>query len=135
MSDLRIGQGPFFDRGIDTITFKRGDASPGLPERRTLPPPEQAGRAQLERVLWQRTLSSYLDARTRPQVDDRQLLLPQHFRAALKGTLASLRQRAERQPDPKSREARVLKRAARLLAEEDELRELVQMYCTTLFQG
>lgn len=135
MSEFNVGKGPFFHRGIDTITFKHDAGNEGLPAMQKLVPSEEGARPQLERLLNRPTLNGYLDQAIRPQVLNRELLMPHQFRATLKSALTTLRKRQEKQRDPKSREARVLARAARLLAEEDELRDLAQMYCSTLIPG
>ncbi|MFD0669003.1 hypothetical protein ACT80S_14880 [Ramlibacter sp. MAHUQ-53] len=135
MSDFRIGSGPFFERGIDQITFRRNEGAQGLPDRHHLIPADQASRPQLERLLARPTLDSLVEDAITPDIEDPELLLPARFRGVLKNTLATLRRRSEKEKDPRSRNARALARAAGLLAEEDELRDLAQMYLSTLYQG
>lgn len=134
MADIRLGQTLFFDRGIDTITAEPRDASRTLPEMRKLLPPETK-LAHLERLLNQPTLASYIEQSIAPQIRDRTLLMPHVFRATLQATLKELRKEIERNKDPRSRRGRVLSRARRVLDEEEELRELAQMYASTLYQG
>lgn len=135
MSDFRIGSGPFFDRGIDSITFKANEGAQGLPDLFDLVPAEQGQRPQLERLLSVHNLDALLDDAIRPDIDDRELLMPQKFRQTLDATLHHLRQAAEERQalDPDS--TRVLNRAARLLNEEVGLRDLLQMYRSVLYQG
>ncbi len=135
MSDFRVGSGPFFERGIDRITFRAKEGAQGLPDLHHLIPAEQSHRPQLDRLLARPTLDTLVDDAITPDIDDPELLLPSRFRGAPKGTLRSLRRRAEKEKDPRSRNARALSRAAGLLAEEDELRDLAQMYLSTLYQG
>lgn len=135
MSDFRVGSGPFFERGIDRITFRPKEGAQGLPDLQHLVPADQTSRPQLDRLLARRTLDHLVDDAITPEVDDPELLLPSRFRGVLRNTLKSLRRRGEREKDPRSRDARALARAAGLLAEEDELRELAQMYLSTLYQG
>lgn len=135
MSEFQVGKGPFFHRGIDTITFKQGAGAEGLPTLQKLVPAEEGTRPQLDRILHRPNLDSFLDQATRPEIRNRELLMPHLFRQTLKSTLSALRRRQEKVRDPKSRESRVLARAARVLAEEDELRELALMYTRTLFQA
>lgn len=135
MNDIRIGAGRFFDRGIDTITTRQGRMGEGLPDMHQLLPTEQGARPQLERLLAARSMESFIDDSLCPHLEDRELLLPQRFRSAMKSALGTLRRRQERSKDKQSREAKVLARAGRLLDEEEELRELAHMYCSTLYQG
>ena len=134
MADVRLGQSPFFDRGIEAITARRLESGQTLPELRQLLPPD-AKQPHLERLLRQPTLSSYIDQAIAPRLQDRSLLMPQAFRATLRSALKALRQRIDQQKDPRARSARVLARARRVLDEEAELRELAQMYASTLYQG
>ena len=135
MSDFRIGTGPFFDRGIDSITYKGSEAVPGLPDQLELAPAEAGQRPQLEQLLAMPNLDAFLDEAIRPEIEDRELLMPQRFRQALDGALSTIRENAEglQSTDPDT--ARVLNRASRLLHEEVGLRDLLQMYRSVLFQG
>lgn len=128
---MDIRSQPFaFDRGLDRIIH--GDsAAPALPQQHELAPSELEGVGQLERLFEQRSLEDRLEAAVRPEVSDRDLLLPAAFRAALDRALGTLRDAAEHRPD----DARVLNRAARLLKEETDLRDLVAMYRGALYQG
>ena len=74
----------------------------------------------------------------RPQIVNRDLLVPARFREALDNALQHLRDAAaQRQPagDGGDDDLRMLNRATRLLSEEVGLRDLVQMYRSTLYQG
>ncbi len=135
MPEIRIGEGLFFERGIDRIVVREGESSPSLPDPSRLAPSEHAGDSHLERLLRGPGFESFIDDALRPHLSDRGLLLPAAFRQALEGAVGVLRQRAAVVKDPRSREARVLQRAVRLLSEEQELRDLVRMYCSSLYQG
>jgi type III secretion protein X len=135
MSDFRIGSGPFFDRGIDKITFKGQEAMQGLPEQRELTPAEHAQRPQLEQLLHMPNLESFLEEAIRPEFDDPELLTPGRFKQAMDGALAAIRQAAEQQQAHDPDGAKVLNRAGRLLNEEVNLRDLLQMYRSVLLQG
>ena len=135
MSDFRIGSGPFFDRGIDKITFKGQEAQQGLPEQRELTPADHAQRPMLDQLLAANNLESLLEAAIRPDFDDRDLLMPGKFKQAMDSSLASLRQAAEERLAGDPGAARTLNRAARLLGEEVNLRDLLQMYRSVLLQG
>jgi len=135
MNDLRIDTGPFFARGIDRIVVGHEAGTRALPELQHLPPAERGVQPQLDRLLSRPTLNSLVDDAIEPDIDDPELLLPPRFRAALRQALQTLRRRAERHQDPRSRDARTLQRAIGLLAEEDELRDLAQMYLSSLYQG
>jgi type III secretion protein X len=120
-----------FDRGITQIVHLR-DAQPlAMPPFRQLDPAEIGVQPQLDQLLAARTLDTLIDESIRPQVQDRALLHPAAFRAAVEAGRETLLTAAERNPA----EARVLNRAARVLGEEISLRELLQMYRNVLFQG
>jgi type III secretion protein X len=139
MNDLRIGTGAFFDRGIDSITFKAGDAHTNalsLASQKDLPPSDQISRPQLEKLLDMPNLESFLEDAIRPDLADRELLMPGKFRQTLDSTLSHLQKAGnERQSSGDAEGAKVINRASRLLAEEASLRELVQMYRSALYQG
>lgn len=135
MADLRLGDGPFFERGIERILSRQDGATPGLPDGRRLAPSDAPGVSQLEQLFTARGFEGFIDDAVRPQVPDRELLLPAAFRQALGEAQAVLRRRNEGIKDPRSRQARVLQRAIRLLSDEEDLRSLLRMYCSTLYQG
>jgi len=135
MSDFRIGSGPFFDRGIDAITFKGQETLQGLPEQRELAPAEQGGLRQLEQLLALPNLDVFLDDAIRPELEDRELLMPVRFRQALDGALEAIRNAAAQAQGSDPDAARELNRADRLLSEEQNLRDLLQMYRSVLYQG
>lgn len=141
MSDFRIGSGPFFERGIDSVIFKGGESAQGLPNQQLLTPAENPERPQLETLLSQPNIDSYLDETVRPNLPDRDLLLPTRFRQALEGALQSLNTAAQgkladlgAEGDP-TQDHKTLNRAVRLLNEEVGLRDLLQMYRSALYQG
>lgn len=139
MNDLRIGTGAFFDRGIDSITFKAGDTATGalsLASQKDLPPSDQISRPQLEQLLAMPNLESFLEDAIRPELADRELLMPGKFRQTMESTLNHLQQAGtEHQGSGDAEGAKVIHRASRLLTEEAGLRELVQMYRSALYQG
>ncbi len=135
MADHRIGPSPFFERGIDTIVVEKGQARATLPDLQLLLPPEDASQPQLERLLAARTFDSLLDAAARPAIADRALLLPSRFNEALRGAMATLKQEATRRKDRDERESKALRRAVRLLNEDEDLRELAHTYTSALYQG
>lgn len=135
-----------FDRGIDRITHAGRGTLAMLPEREQAPPPDTGTRPQLEALLALPTLDDVLNAAVRPQLQNRDLLVPTRFRQALEGALEHLGQAAQdaqdaqdmsaAQPtDERSSSARTLNRAVRLLKEESALRDLLQMYRSALYQG
>lgn len=136
MNDLRIGSGAYFDRGIDSITFKAGENALSLASQKDLPPSDQISRPQLERLLEMPNLETFLEEAIRPELSDRELLMPGKFRQTLQSTLGNLQKTStELQNSGDSEGAKVINRASRLLTEEAGLRELVQMYRSTLYQG
>src|SRR2546423_9333372 len=135
MSDFRIGSGPFFDKGIDKITFKGQESAQGLPDQRDLTPAEQALRPQLEQLLHMPNMENFLEDAIRPEFDDRDLLAPGKFRQAMDQALGTLRNAGEQRQSADPDSAKVLNRAGRLLNEEVGLRDLLQVYRSVLFQG
>lgn len=134
MSDIRISSNLVFDRGIESITHAQQQAASALPERGDAAPPDIGVRGQLDLLLQKPSMDDRLDAGLRPPVEHRDLLLPGRFQDALGGAMQQLRQAAQNAPEA-SDQSRVLNRAARLLGEESNLRELVQMYRSALYQG
>ena len=135
MTDMRIS-GLVFDRGIDSITYAQQDAQPTLPERGESAPPDVGARAQLSALLDRPSIDDFLEYSTRPQIANRDLLVPARFRERLDNALQQLRDvAAQRQPAGGDDELRILHRATRLLSEEVGLRDLVQMYRSALYQG
>lgn len=135
MTDMRIS-GLVFDRGIDSITYAQQDAQPTLPERGESAPPDVGARAQLSALLDRPSIDDFLESSTRPQIANRDLLVPARFRERLDNALKQLRDvAAQRQPAGGDDELRILNRATRLLSEEVGLRDLVQMYRSALYQG
>lgn len=135
MSDFRVGAGVFFDKGIDSITFKGGEAAQGLPDQRELTPADHAERPQLDQLLAMPNLDDFLDQATRPELANRDLLMPTRFRQVMDSTQATLRQAVAEAQDSAPESAKLLNRAVRLLNEEGALRDLVQMYRSVLYQG
>lgn len=135
MTDMRIS-GLVFDRGIDSITYAQQDAQPTLPERGESAPPDVGARAQLSALLDRPSIDDFLESSTRPQIANRDLLVPARFRERLDNALQQLRDvAAQRQSAGGDDELRILNRATRLLSEEVGLRDLVQMYRSALYQG
>ncbi|HYC37715.1 MAG TPA: hypothetical protein VEC19_14910 [Usitatibacter sp.] len=130
MPDLRLDSPLAFDRGIDRVVHEHGQRS-ALPERLDIAPSEMPQPAELDRLLAMPNLADYLQETLQPRLESKELLQPGAFRQALEGAREMLRQAA--QSDPES--ARALNRAARLLSEEADLRDLLQMYRSMLLQG
>ncbi|WP_298208956.1 hypothetical protein [Acidovorax sp.] len=141
MTDMRIS-GLVFDRGIDSITYAGQGAQMTLPERGESAPPDVGARAQLSALLDKPSIDDLLDTALRPQIINRDLLVPSRFREGLDSALQHLRDAAAQQQsaddgsDPGADDnLRILNRATRLLSEEVGLRDLVQMYRSVLYQG
>ena len=90
MTDMRIS-GLVFDRGIDSITYAQQDAQPTLPERGESAPPDVGARAQLSALLDRPSIDDFLEYSTRPQIANRDLLVPARFRERLDNALQQLR--------------------------------------------
>ena len=148
MTNIAPGsQSLIFDRGIESITFARDQGGMKLPERAQSAPPEMGSRPQLSVLLDRPSLDDTISGAIRPPTVDRDLLVPVKFREALDGALQRLKDAASsQQPSTTSATGesggaggddslRVLNRATRLLSEEVNLRDLVQMYRSALYQG
>lgn len=139
MSDLKLGPSLAFDRGIDRITYARQGDTPSLPQRQDSAPTDIEGRPQIDALLAQPTLDDALQAHIRPDLQHRELMSPVHFRQELNGVADRLRDAAARLQGAAGEQGadqlRVLNRATRLLNEECQLRDLVQMYRSVLYQG
>ena len=129
MPDLRLDSPLAFDRGIDRVVHER--TPDALPEGLNIAPSEMPQPAELDRLLALPNLDDYLQRALYPQLDNKDLLQPARFRQALEGAREALRQAAEDDPE----NAKTLNRAARLLSEEADLRDLLQMYRSMLLQG
>jgi type III secretion protein X len=126
-----ISSNPFIiSRGIDRVVHDV-QVFAELPLRADLRPAEADTRPQLDRLLALPNIDEFILAELLPQLADSAILAPARFRAVLGGTLSGLRAAAEAKP----RAARALGRAARLLADEVSMRELLYMYQTALLQG
>ena len=120
------------DRGLDSISQTTRPEVP-LPDASQLPPAEALNRPELDRVLQQPTLREFLARELAPQVSDRQLLTPQRFDSTLRQAAQTLRDMPPTGNTGGSSPA--IAKAARALAEEANLRELLNMYRSALFQG
>lgn len=121
------------DRGIDSISRSTRSEIP-LPDAAHLPPAAQLNRPELDRLLWRPNLQDYVAEQLQPEVNDRQLLTPQRFEQTLHSAAQRFRELGDRESDNRS-VAAPLAKAARALAEEANLRELLNMYRSTLYQG
>ena len=130
------GRALFFDRGIDSIVGTPD--SPELlylPDAQELAPAALARTTALDELLGARNLDSLLEAASRPDVGGRELLSPQRFRAAMESVAAHFARTADARRYANPRVGRLLDSAGRLLAEEGELRDLLQYYRNALLQG
>ncbi|WP_423455457.1 hypothetical protein [Ottowia sp. VDI28] len=139
MADNHLGPHLAFDRGIDRVTYARRGETHHLPLRQEGPPSELGGRPQLEMLLAQPTLDEFLEDAIRPKLENRDLLVPSRFQSVLDSLYAALSEQIdENQKSPQSmppERKRVLQRVVRLLRRERDLRGLVQMYRSVLYQG
>ena len=127
----KIGLDGFnFERGIERIIRKQ-DNAPDLPREGGLAPAELVVRPQLEQLLRFPHLDEYLEELFMPELADRELLMPTRFRSALQRCQSALQSEAQVRPAA----ARTLNRAARVLAEEDRLQDLLAMYRNVLQRG
>lgn len=135
MADARIGSVPFFDRGIDRVV----DAPltpdvPLLPDAHGLTPSELEQTNAVAELFACDNLESLLETWVRPQVR-RELLAPHRFREAIGGAAAAFARAAEIRRYANPRVGKLLDRAGRVLDDEKDLRELLQMFRTALLQA
>lgn len=140
MSDNYLGSHLAFDRGIDLVTYIRHENGEKLPLRQEGAPSELGGRPQLEALLDQPTLDQFLEDSLRPQLENRELMVPSRFQSVLESLHTALSARLEEESGDKSEslqaeDKRVVQRAVRLLKSEQDLRSLVHMYRSVLYQG
>ena len=120
-----------FDRGIDRILHGNSLGLP-LPASGQLLPTEAVTRPELERLLSLTNLQDFLAGALRPEIENKTLLTPPGFHLALRNCLAGLHKQAAGLGDKKGK---ALIKAAAILDEEANLRDLLQMYRSALYQG
>lgn len=96
-----------------------------------LAPAELPAHSQLDGLLALPNIDEFIASELKPRVDAVEILSPARFREVLDDTLSALRSTAEQNPHA----ARALGRAARLLADEVGMRDLLRMYRSALLQG
>ncbi len=125
---MPVTKSPFAsDVGIAGISWQGWETA--LPAGTTvLPSGDVAGAATLE-ALFNSRLEEGMKAFLRPDINTRELLLPGFFNSRLHKAQKKLREAARRGQSPASA------RAADLLEEDDELKELLFMYRGLLQKG
>lgn len=134
MSDMKIGVNDFFERGLDNITYANTTEVTNLPPQSELAPAEMRSQ-MLAQLLSLPNIASFLEEAIRPDIEDREQLVPGRFRQALTATLSALNESAEALQESDPEGAKLLNRAIRVLREDASLRELVQMYRSAVHQG
>lgn len=123
----------FFARGIDAIT-QRGRLAehnlPELPDLARLAPPEYQRLPALDQLLAGNALDHHIEAAIRPVIHEPEMLLPRPFARALEEAQQAVCRASERHGSPA-----VLARAAKLLAQEHEWRELARACREALYQA
>lgn len=135
MSSLRIGQAPFFERGIESVVTGQEHQPPRLPDGRLLPPSHQPAPSALDQLLHVPTLEALLDQAIEPEPPDARLLLPAGFDAARRSIRARMAARLAEWQDSAPAQAKVIQRADRLLREQEQLWEQAQRNWYALLQG
>jgi hypothetical protein len=122
------GGGIRFDIGLErVIVGGRRDEAARLPELAEILPSREQLKAELDQVLPASRLVALLDDFLAPQITSGELLLPGGFESAFDGLRATM---AAAAADEAGDDVR---RAARLLRDEQATRDLLQAYRTTLF--
>lgn len=86
---------------------------------------------RLDQLFKTPTLADGLAGELAPQIEERDLLLPDQFHRTLTEARAMLSKEAASHPQHKA----VFREAAAVLREEGDLRDLVDMYRSALFKG
>lgn len=130
MPDL-ISSNLAFDRGIDSITYTAAQTSEShLPDAQKLLPPNEGIKQQLSELLTP-TTEDFLAQQLKPELLNRELVLPGKFTKTLGETRDVFSNAAEKGGSNE----KVFNRAARQLKDESELRDLAFMYRSALYQG
>ena len=131
MSRVRDKQSPFpMDRGIDKI-LRSGDETVESGPSADLSPAFSPVKPRLEQLFAARNLDDYIASQLAPLIREAGLLMPNRFENALRGGMEDLEALAEDDP----RNARILRRAARLMGDQVSLRDLLRMYRLALLKG
>lgn len=128
--DINI-KGVSFDRGIDRIIAADEQPRGELPSDGRLAPGEARAQPRLDQILHASTLADALRDELAPRLDDRGILMPDRFNRELSSALASLEAAQKAQPE----HAAAFREARAVLREEQELRDLIDMYRNALFKG
>lgn len=121
------------DRGLTEILHAGLQGAPALPLQHQLDPAESLAAQALDGMLGPAGLDAELEVALAPAVDDRALLLPVAFRAALEQARSGLAQAAAQAAEPALQ--RLLQAAVRALDDDLALRDLAAMYRGLLHQG
>lgn len=127
----RVGNpSPALDRGIEKIVHAEEEkVAPGSVA--DISPAFSRTRPRLEQLYALPNIEDYLMAQLAPFTGEPALLRPTRFNSVLRASLDALHAAAEEDP----RNARILRRAAKLMSDQVALRELVQMYRYALLKG
>lgn len=141
-----------FDRGIDRITYTKGEVSARLPGNSELPPAEIGMHSELDALVKQKSLADHLMESIRPQLSNRSVLIPSEFKAGLSRAAEVFAEAATRivaEAEEKKRalrgkkesirpgnaEAKILRRAANELKEARKLVDYKDEKSSELFLG
>lgn len=124
-------KGITFDRGIDRIITTADTPQGHLPKDGRLAPSDGRVMPKLDQLLAAPTIADRLASELTPRMADRDMLLPDQFHRALSDAQSLLGKEMRNHPEHKA----AFQEALALLKEESDLRELVDMYRSALFQG
>lgn len=127
----RLTNSPFpLEHGIDRVLHATEErVEPG--RNAEVSPAQSPLKPRLEQLYALPNLDDYMAAELSPKISDPSLLLPNRFNGALAQAVLTLRAAAAHD----TRNERSLGRAARLLADQVALGDLVQMYRSALIKG
>ena len=122
----RITRNLSLDAGIEQILTRSDPFPSALPDTgRMMPGIDRVGQ-RLDEVLFPPSVEEELLESFRPEVDQREILTPNGYRAALEESQAELREAVARAKGTPAGDS--LQRAVALLDEERELRDLLSTY-------
>ncbi|WP_142848249.1 hypothetical protein [Telmatospirillum sp. J64-1] len=120
-----------FDRGIDRIISAQDQPENRLPSEGRLAPSDSRAIPRLDQILHTETVGGALLRDLAPKLSQNDMLMPDRFHRALGEALDMINQQAGAHPEHDS----LFKEAASVLREEQELRELLDLYRNALFKG
>ena len=132
MADVRFGAPGFFDRGLDRVVEQRPAFT--LPDAAGSAPLVDKSLSVVGDLVRARNLDSMLEDGAAPAHVDPVALTPSGFRGGLSTALAHLAELAQNE-NGGAAAGRVFHAAAQVIADEIDLRDLIDVHRLSLLQG